>query len=252
MALAALWRQTAARGLAHTPEAPGWGWSPHSRGGLSPHTGAGLAGVQSLAFTRAAASSGFFWPGLGCGEMEAVLEVSGVSVGLGLLGDLGTPHGVGPMTGSETQSWRLFSGVTLGPCVRRPPCPSCGGSLVSPAGPAALSWWQRGRLSPLRCPPAEPAAPGVHLGVGVSLLCLPDCWAHRTLASLCQMGGPVRAASSRVMLGTHMWPSLEAQGQAGQDILTPWAGGTCRLLGCVWTHRVEEVRESLRGMWAWL
>lgn len=142
-----------------------------------------MAGVQSLAFTRAAASAGFFWPGLGSGEMEAVLEVSEVSVGLGL-GDLDTPHGVGPMTGSETQSWRLFSGVTLGPCVRRPPCPSCGGLLVSPAGPAALSWWQRGRLSPLRCPPAEPAAPGVHLGVGVSLLCLPDCWAHRTLASL--------------------------------------------------------------------
>lgn len=84
------------------------------------------------------------------------------------------------------------------------------------------------------------------------MLCLPDCWAHRTLASLCQMGAPVRAASSRVMLGTHTWSSLEAQGQAGQDVLTPWAGGVCRLLRCVWTHRVEEVRESLPGMWAWL
>lgn len=54
-----------------------------------------------------------------------------------------------------------------------------GASLISPAGRAALSWGQRGRFSPLRCPPAEPAASGVHLGRGVSLLCLPDRWAHK-------------------------------------------------------------------------
>ena len=61
-------------------------------------------------------------------------------------------------------------------------------------------------------------------------------------------GGPVWAALSQVTLGTHTWPSLEAQGQAGQDVLTPWAGGAHRLLGCVWTRRAQEVRESLPGM----
>lgn len=203
-----------------------------------------MVGVRSLAFTRAAASTGFFWPDLGSGETEAVLEVSGVSVGLGTWGP---PHGLGPMTGSGTWSWCLSSGVTLLPCVR-PPWPSWG-SPVSPAGPAALSWGQCGRLSPLCCPPAAPAAPGAHLGGGSPCsVCLTVGLTEHSLPN----GGSCAGCLVMSDAGDPHVAQPGGGGSAGQDVLTPWAGGARRLLGFVWTRGEEEVRESLPGTWAWL
>lgn len=86
VALASSWRQTAARGLARTPDPPGWGWSPHLVGWAEPpalvqgwwESGAWLLPEPLPPL----ASFGQTW-GLG---KQAVLEVSGVSVGLGTWG----------------------------------------------------------------------------------------------------------------------------------------------------------------------
>ena len=205
---------------------PGWGWSPHLVGWAEP--------LRWLLLAKLGV-----WGDRGC---------FGGLWGVRWFGDLGTPHGLGPMTGSGTRSWCLSSGVTLLPCVR-PPWPSCGGLPVCPAGLAALSWGRCGRLSPLCCPPAVPSAPGAHLGGGSPCFaCLTVGLTGHSLPNGGSCAGCLVMSDAR---DPHVAQPGGA-GSAGQDVLTPWAGGARRLLGFVWTRGEEEVRESLPGTWAWL
>lgn len=225
-----------------TPQ--GGGGHPTWWGGLSPQHWCRVGGSPEPGFYQSRClhwlllarlgvwGNRLFWRSLGCPLVWG-------------LGD--PPHGLGPMTGSGTWSWCLSSGVTLLPCVR-PPWPSWG-SPVSPAGPAALSWGQCGRLSPLCCPPAVPAAPGAHLGGGSPCsVCLTVGLTEHSLPN----GGSCAGCLVMSDAGDPHVAQPGGAGSAGQDVLTPWAGGARRLLGFVWTRGEEEVRESLPGTWAWL
>ena len=107
-----------------------------------------------------------------------------------------------------------------------------GVSLISPVGQAALSWGQRGRLSPLRCPPAELAASGVHLGRGVSLLCLPDHWAHKHWPLFAERGSCVGCLVTSDTGDPHMaQPGGAGSGRPGRPDSLGWrsspSAGVC-------------------------